>query len=87
MKHLLAVAETFPDARLRVGDFYLRLGNQAEAQKLFEEGVHKDSARLADYKKRLISLAWGSQRRKEAIQLANDLVKEAPTDEDRKSVV
>lgn len=80
VKRLLADTETFPDARLRVGDFYLRLGNQAGAQKLFEEGVQKDSARLADYKKRLISLAWGAQRRQEAIQLANDLVKAAPTD-------
>jgi tetratricopeptide (TPR) repeat protein len=80
LQRMLADTKTFPDARLRVGDFYAQLGRPADAERLFLQGARADAARQAIYKKSLAHLYWRIQRRVEAIRISEELVKSSPKD-------
>lgn len=84
LRGLLDNPKDFPQARLLIGDMYLRLGDPAQARLHWEEGLRTDSARKLLYQKRLANLHWAEGRRPEAIRLIQEAVRENPSDDEAK---
>jgi tetratricopeptide (TPR) repeat protein len=83
---LIGDHKNFPDARQTVGDFYFRLGDFASASREFEAGVKEDAPRAISYRKRLVEMAAMQGRRSEALDLADRLIKDAPSDSEAQAI-
>ena len=82
LQKLLDDPKDFPDAQLRVGDFYLQQQDYPQAIRYYEAaqqgGSHKDQVGLE--KKALVAMLAGSKF-EDATRLVNQILKEAPGDE------
>src|SRR5579863_8227348 len=81
LQKLLDNPTEFPDAQLRVGDFYLQLQDYPQAVRYYEAAERtnpKDKVGLE--KKALVAMLAGSKF-EDAMRLVDQILKEAPTDE------
>jgi tetratricopeptide (TPR) repeat protein len=86
LQRVLDDPKTFPDARLRVGDFYCALHDWPEALRQYEEGAKADPKAKIAYLKR-ISDAWLAQGKgDQAANVIADILKESPNDDSAKAV-
>jgi tetratricopeptide (TPR) repeat protein len=86
LQRVLNDPKTFPDARLKVGDFYGVLHDWPEALRQYQEGANANSKDKAMYLKR-ISDAWLAQGKGEqAAGVVSEILKEHPDDESAKAV-
>jgi tetratricopeptide (TPR) repeat protein len=69
-----------------VGDFYLRAGDMASAQRLYEEGVKSDTANKATYQKRLAELLAMQGKRQEAMSVAQNLLDSNAEDAEARAI-
>jgi len=86
LQRVLDDPKTFPDARLRVGDFYGALHDWPEAIRQYEEGAKANPKAKIAYLKR-ISDAWLAQGQgDQAAGVIADILKESPNDDSAKAV-
>jgi tetratricopeptide (TPR) repeat protein len=81
-------AKDYPEAYMKVGDFYLRLGDGDSAIREYNEGLQKDkdAKRKPEYLKRKIEVLMHQGKRAEAADLNQQLLKEYPNDTDAKGL-
>jgi tetratricopeptide (TPR) repeat protein len=79
------VAE-WDQAYLKVGDFYLLLGDGDSALKEYRDGMSKDSKKKTTYQKRIIEVLMRQGKRTEAAELNNQLLKADPEDNDARGL-
>jgi tetratricopeptide (TPR) repeat protein len=78
--------KTFPDARLKVGDFYSALHDWPEAVRLYQEGAASNPKDKTTYLKRIAD-AWLAQGKGEqAAGVVGEILKERPNDDAAKAV-
>jgi len=84
LQRLLDDPRDFPDARLRVGDFYLGLRDYVEANEYYEQGlrINPQSPLKVAYQKRSVLAQLSQGKREEATRLAAQILKENPKDDE-----
>src|SRR5580704_1945319 len=86
LQRMLNDPKTFPDARLRVGDFYGVLHDWPEALRQYQEGANANPKEKTTYLKRM-SDAWLAQGKgDQAAGIISEILKEHPNDESAKAV-
>lgn len=86
LQRFLDDPKTFPNAHLKVGDFYAALHEWPEALRQYQEGAKSDSKNKTAYLKRIAD-AWLSQGKgEEAASVVGEILKERPGDEAAKAV-
>jgi tetratricopeptide (TPR) repeat protein len=86
LQRVLDDPKTFPDARLKVGDFYSALHDWPEAMRLYQEGAGANPKNKTTYLKRITD-AWLAQGKGEqAAGVVGDILKEHPDDDAAKAV-
>ncbi len=86
LKHLLDDPKTFPDARIRIGDFYGTLHEWDEALHQYEEGARENPKLRTEYLKRIAD-AWLAQGNGDkAAAVVGDILKDSPNDDAAKAV-
>ena len=86
IKRLLDDPKTYPDARLRVGDFYGSLHEWDAALRQYEEGARQEPKLKTEYLKRIAD-AWLAQGNGEkAATVIGEILKDRPNDEAAKAV-
>ena len=86
LKGLLDDSKAYPDARLKVGDFYAALHEWPESLQLYEEGAKLDPKNRVAYLKRITD-AWLAQGEGEkAAAVVGEIVKEHSDDNAAKAV-
>jgi tetratricopeptide (TPR) repeat protein len=86
IRRLLDDPKTFPDAHLRVGDFYGALHDWAQALQQYQQGANANSKEKSTYLKR-ISDAWLAQGKgDQAADVVAEILKENPNDDSAKAV-
>ncbi len=73
-------AKEFPDAYLKVGDFYLRLGDSDEAIRQYKQGIVADPKRKSTYQKHEIEVLLRQGNRNLASELNAEILKADPKD-------
>ena len=79
---LLNRENEFPNVRRLAGEFYLRRGNLDEALAHFRAGLQQHPEDAVSYRKRIVSVLLNQGKRDEAIDVAEAILKEIPTDND-----
>ena len=82
LEQIKAHAKDYEDAYRTVGDFYLRLGDMDSAVKEYRQGIAKDSAHKSIYQKRIIEVYMRQGKRAEAADIAGQILKVDPNDND-----
>jgi len=86
LQRVLDDPKTFPDARLKVGDFYGDLHDWPEALRQYQEGANKNSKEKATYLKRIAD-AWLAQGKgDQAVGVVAEILKGHPNDDSAKAV-
>ena len=86
LQRVLNDPKTFPDARLKVGDFYAAVHDWPEALRQYQEGANANPKEKTTYLKR-ISDAWLAQGKgDEAAGVIAEILKEHPNDDSAKAV-
>ena len=86
LQRVLSDPKTFPDARLKIGDFYGVLHDWPEALRQYQEGANANPKDKTTYLKR-ISDAWLAQGKgDQAAGVISEILKEHPNDESAKAV-
>lgn len=70
----------YPEAYLRAGDFYFRIGDADQATKQYEEGIAVDKAHKLDYQKRIIEVLIRQGKTAQAYEKDLEILKEHPAD-------
>jgi tetratricopeptide (TPR) repeat protein len=73
-------------AYLVVGDFYFRNADMAEALKQYQEGMAADPKQKATYQKRMIEVLMRQNRRAEAADIDQAILKDNPKDSDARGL-
>ena len=79
-------AKEFEGAYWTVGDFYLRIGEMDSAVREYREGISKDPAHKNVYQKHIIEVYMRQGKRAEALQIANQILKDDPNDNDARGL-
>ncbi len=77
---LLDNPKKFPQARLQVGDYYNRAGNQEKALAYYQEGARAGGADKLVYRQRLVITMAARGRADEALAIAEETLKDQPHD-------
>ena len=77
---LLARPKDFPDARGRMGDFYLEIRDLDSAVQQYSEGAKADPKNAASYLRRIAEVKISQRKVPEAIQLLDQILKQDPKD-------
>ncbi len=86
LQRVLDDPKTFPDARLKVGDFYGDLHDWPEALRQYQEGANNNSKEKGTYLKRIAD-AWLAQGKgDQAAGVVAEILKEHPNDDSAKAV-
>jgi len=87
LQRLLGDPKDYPQARILVGDFYLRFRNYPEAVRYYEEGARasKDSDKVV-YQKRAADALLAEGKREEASSTVDQIVDENPKDAEARRV-
>jgi tetratricopeptide (TPR) repeat protein len=86
LQQIKSHAKEFPDAYIKVGDFYLRLGDPDSAIREFKEGMGKDPSRKPVYQKSIIEVLMRQGKRGEAAEVNQQVLKDNPNDSDARSL-
>ncbi len=87
LQRVLDDPKDFPQARLSVGDFYLRLRNYPEAARYFEEGARAAAGpQKVLYQKRAADALVAQGKAAEASSTVDQIVEENPKDQDARRV-
>src|ERR1039457_4178738 len=79
-------AKEYDQAYLRVGDFYLSIGDGESAIKEYKEGLAKDPKRKATYQKHVIEVLMRQGKRDEAAEINSQILKDDPKDNDARGL-
>ncbi|HKE28443.1 MAG TPA: tetratricopeptide repeat protein [Bryobacteraceae bacterium] len=79
-------AKDYPQAYLKVGDFYFRLGDPDSAVREYKEGITKDAKQKATYQKRIIEVYMRQGKRSDAADINQQILKDNPNDTDAKGL-
>jgi tetratricopeptide (TPR) repeat protein len=79
-------AKEYDQAYLRVGDFYLSIGDGESAIKEYKEGIAKDPKRKATYQKHVIEVLMRQGKRDEAAEINSQILKDDPKDNDARGL-
>jgi tetratricopeptide (TPR) repeat protein len=86
LQQIKSHARDYPQAYLKVGDFYFRLGDADSAVREYKEGIVKDPKQKATYQKRVIEVYMRQGKRTEAAEVNQAILKENPNDTDAKGL-
>ena len=84
LNRLLDNPKDFPDARLRVGDFYMSQGNFPEAIHYYEEGIRSQPTKgkeRSSYQDQALLALLAQGKKDEASHLADQILAENPEDD------
>jgi tetratricopeptide (TPR) repeat protein len=70
----------FPEAFLKAGDFYFRIGDADQAIRQYQEGMSYDTARKLDYQKRVIEVLIRQGKTAQAYEKDMEILKANPKD-------
>jgi tetratricopeptide (TPR) repeat protein len=86
LQRVLDDPKTFPDAHLKVGDFYATLHDWPEALRQYQEGAAADPKEKTTYLKRIAD-AWLAQGKgDQATGVVGEILKELPNDDAARAV-
>jgi Flp pilus assembly protein TadD len=80
LARLLDNPKKFPQARLQVGDYYNRAGEQATALAYYQEGARAGGADKPVYRQRLVITMAALGRADEALAIAEEALRDQPHD-------
>jgi tetratricopeptide (TPR) repeat protein len=80
LNRLLERPKDFPNRFLQVGDFYVGIRSWDQAGQWFQRGIREDSKNARVYRTRLVTVYVNEQKRSQALDLAGQLIREAPKD-------
>lgn len=83
LQALLNDSKTFPNGRIRVGDFYMKKRAYAEAIHYYEEGARlSKGTERTDYLKRTVNALLADGKTEEASHMVAEIVKDNPNDQE-----
>lgn len=82
LDRLTAKVKDFPNAYEMVGDFYLRIKDTDKALQEYQEGAKQDPKNKPEYQKRMIETLIMQDKKDQATQVLNDILKENPKDDE-----
>jgi tetratricopeptide (TPR) repeat protein len=77
---LKAHFKEFPDAYMKAGDFYFRIGDADQAIRQYQEGMGADGAHRVDYQKRVIEVLIRQGKTAQAYEKDLEILKANPKD-------
>jgi tetratricopeptide (TPR) repeat protein len=80
LNRLIAKQQEFPKAEMMVGDFFLRIRELDSAMRHYQEGVKRGGADKNSYQKRIVEVLVKQNKKDEAHQLINEVLKENSND-------
>jgi len=86
LQQIKSHAKEYPQAYLKVGDFYFRLGDADSAVREYKDGIANDSKQKATYQKRIIEVYMRQGKRAEAAEINQQILKDNPSDTDAKGL-
>ena len=85
LNNLKSHFKDYPQAYLRVGDFYFRIGDAEQAMRQWEEGMNADSSHKVDYQKRIVEALIRQGKTAQAYEKTLEILKANPKDVDARS--
>jgi tetratricopeptide (TPR) repeat protein len=70
----------YPEAFMKAGDFYFRIGDADQAIRQYQEGMTADTAHKVDYQKRVIEVLIRQGKTAQAYERDLDILKDNPKD-------
>jgi len=86
LQQIKAHAADWPQAYLKVGDFYLMMGDGDSALKEYREGMAKDPKQKVDYQKHMIEVLMRQGKRTEAAEINSQILKANADDSDARGL-
>ena len=86
LQQIKSHAKDYPQAYLKVGDFYFRLGDPDSAVREYKDGITNDPKQKATYQKRIIEVYMRQGKRSEAADINQQILKDNPSDTDAKGL-
>lgn len=80
LNNLKSHFKEFPDAFLRAGDFYFRIGDADQAIRQYQEGMSADGSHKVDYQKRVIEVLIRQGKTAQAYEKDLEILKANPKD-------
>jgi tetratricopeptide (TPR) repeat protein len=80
LNRLLSKQQEFPKAEMMVGDFFLRIRELEAALQHYQQGAKRGDADKHGYQKRIVEVLVKQNKKDEAQQLINTVLKEDPKD-------
>jgi tetratricopeptide (TPR) repeat protein len=86
LQKITSDTKSFPNGNLEVGDFFLRAKELDLALKEFQTGAEHHPKEKATYQKRTIEVLVMQDRKQEATNVLNDILKENPKDDEAMAI-
>lgn len=80
LNNLKSHFKEYPEAFMRAGDFYFRIGDADQAIRQYEEGMSADPSHRVDYQKRIIDALIRQGKTALAYEKVKDILKSNPKD-------
>jgi tetratricopeptide (TPR) repeat protein len=80
LNRLVKTSKDFPDRFLLLATFYASIPDWDQASHWLETGIKEDPKNTGIYRRQLVGVYLGQQKRKEALDLLGQLIQEAPND-------
>jgi tetratricopeptide (TPR) repeat protein len=86
LQQIKSHANEWDQAYLKVGDFYMLLGDGDSALKEYRDGMAKDPKKKTTYQKRIIEVLMRQGKRTEAAEVNSQILKADPEDNDARGL-
>jgi tetratricopeptide (TPR) repeat protein len=86
LQQMKSHAGEWDQAYLKVGDFYMLLGDGDSALKEYRDGMSKDPKKKTTYQKRIIEVLMRQGKRTEAAEINSQILKANPEDNDARGL-
>ena len=86
LQQIKSHANEWDQAYLKVGDFYMLLGDGDSALKEYRDGMSKDPKQKTKYQKRIIEVLMRQGKRSEAAEINSQILKANPEDNDARGL-
>jgi tetratricopeptide (TPR) repeat protein len=80
LNNLKSHFKEYPEAFMRAGDFYFRIGDADQAIRQYQEGMNADGSRRVDYQKRVIEVLIRQGKTAQAYEKDLEILKANPKD-------